>query len=50
MSAVWIDVQEAISHNKEVISNQDPSMGFSIERETLVLELAAEELVQYADK
>jgi ADP-ribose pyrophosphatase YjhB (NUDIX family) len=45
MSALWINIHEAISHNKEVISNQEASMGFSIERETLVLELIAKELI-----
>ncbi len=40
---VWIDIHEAIRHNKEVIANQEATMGYSIERETLVLELVAEE-------
>jgi 8-oxo-dGTP pyrophosphatase MutT (NUDIX family) len=44
MSAVWIDINEAIRHNKKVIAEQEESMGFSIERETLVLELVLEEL------
>jgi ADP-ribose pyrophosphatase YjhB (NUDIX family) len=48
MSSVWIDIHEAIRHNKEVISNQESSMGFSIERETLVLELVVRELIQLA--
>jgi 8-oxo-dGTP pyrophosphatase MutT (NUDIX family) len=43
MSSIWIDIHEAIRHNKEVIASQK-SIGFSIERETLVLELVAEEL------
>ncbi|MCI3918700.1 NUDIX domain-containing protein [Paenibacillus sp. TRM 82003] len=41
---VWVDLREAIAHNRAVIANREPSMGFSIERETLVLELVAEEL------
>lgn len=45
MSTVWIDINEAIKHNKEVIASQQESMGFSIERETYVLELVAKELV-----
>jgi 8-oxo-dGTP pyrophosphatase MutT (NUDIX family) len=45
MSPIWIDIHEAISHNKAVISNQEKSMGFSIERETLVLELIVKELL-----
>lgn len=48
MSAVWIDIQEAIRHNQQVIANQEASMGFSIERETLVLELILEDLRQPA--
>jgi 8-oxo-dGTP pyrophosphatase MutT (NUDIX family) len=44
MSAVWIDIHEAIRHNLEVISNQESTMGLSIERETLVLQLIAQEL------
>ncbi len=42
---VWIDIHEAIAHNKAVIANQEASMGFSIERETFVLELVLQELL-----
>ncbi|ABR47224.1 NUDIX hydrolase [Alkaliphilus metalliredigens QYMF] len=45
MSSIWIDIHEAIKHNKEVIANQETSMGFSIERETLALERVAEMLL-----
>jgi ADP-ribose pyrophosphatase YjhB (NUDIX family) len=45
MSSVWINIHDAIKHNKDVIANQDPSMGFSIERETYVLELVAQEFL-----
>ncbi|MEK6265612.1 MAG: NUDIX domain-containing protein [Clostridium sp.] len=45
MSSIWIDIHEAIRHNKAVIANQEESMGFSIERETLALELIVEELL-----
>jgi len=45
MSAVWIDINEAIGHNKEVIANKEDSMGLSIERETFVLEMIAKELI-----
>jgi len=45
MSCVWIDIHEAIKHNREVIAKQEASMGFSIERETLTLELVAQELM-----
>lgn len=44
MSAVWVDIHEAIRHNRQVIANREASMGFSIERETIVLELIAAEL------
>ncbi|WP_433743789.1 hypothetical protein [Paenibacillus amylolyticus] len=45
MSAVWIDIHQAIMHNRQVILNKEVSMGFSIERETIVLELIASELI-----
>ena len=45
MSSIWIDIHEAIKHNKEVIESQEESMGFSIERETLALELIVKELL-----
>lgn len=38
---VWVDLNEAIRHNRQVMADQEASMGFSIERETLVLELLA---------
>jgi ADP-ribose pyrophosphatase YjhB (NUDIX family)/transcription elongation factor Elf1 len=50
MEARWINIHEAISHNKEVISSKDPSMGFSIERETTVLEIVARELIETAPR
>lgn len=43
---VWINIHEAIAHNKKVMESNDPSMGFCIERETLVLELVAEEILK----
>ncbi|MCR2803982.1 NUDIX domain-containing protein [Paenibacillus soyae] len=42
---VWVDIREAIEHNRKVMANQEPSMGFSIERETIVLELVEAELI-----
>ncbi|MDN4079941.1 NUDIX domain-containing protein [Paenibacillus polymyxa] len=45
MSAVWIDIHQAIMHNRQVIKNKEASMGLSIERETIVLELIASELI-----
>ncbi|WP_166244675.1 NUDIX hydrolase [Paenibacillus turpanensis] len=45
MSAVWINIHEALRHNQEVMRKQEASMGFSILRETLVLERIVEQLL-----
>jgi ADP-ribose pyrophosphatase YjhB (NUDIX family) len=45
MSVVWIDIFEAIEHNKKVMESNESTMGLSIERETMALELVAKELV-----
>lgn len=45
MTSVWIDIYKAIKHNKRVMEKEEVSMGLSIERETLALELVAKELV-----
>lgn len=45
MSSVWIDINEAIQHNKRVMAKKEATMGMSITRETLALELVAKELV-----
>jgi 8-oxo-dGTP pyrophosphatase MutT (NUDIX family) len=45
MRVQWINIFDAILHNKKVISSQEASMGLSIQRETLVLEIVAKELV-----
>ncbi|MBS4539400.1 NUDIX domain-containing protein [Clostridium sp. D2Q-11] len=45
MSPVWVEIDEAISHNKNVMAKKEASMGFSIQRETLALELIARELL-----
>ena len=42
---VWINIYDAIKHNKEVIASKEDSMGLSIQRETIVLELVAKELL-----
>lgn len=42
---IWVDIHKAIEHNKEVIKNKEDSMGYSIERETLVLEMISNELL-----
>ncbi|MCT4595308.1 MAG: NUDIX domain-containing protein [Anaeromicrobium sp.] len=45
MDARWVNIHDAIAHNKKVIESKEDSMGLSIERETFVLELVAEELI-----
>lgn len=45
MTPVWIEIDEAIEYNRAVIAKKEESMGFSIERETLVLELIQKELL-----
>lgn len=45
MSSVWIEIEEAINHNRAVIVKKEKSIGLSIERETLVLELIKKELL-----
>ncbi|WP_353892825.1 NUDIX hydrolase [Proteinivorax hydrogeniformans] len=45
MAPVWIDINTAITHNKEVMAKKEKSMGLSIERETFALELIAKELI-----
>jgi ADP-ribose pyrophosphatase YjhB (NUDIX family) len=46
MSAVWMNIYDAIEHNKRLIETKDKKMGLSVERETFVLELIAKELVE----
>lgn len=46
---VWINIRQAIAYNKEVIKNNENSMGLSINRETFVLELILKELVEKND-
>lgn len=44
--AVWVNILEAIAHNKRVIAEKEASMGQSIFRETEVLELLVEDLLK----
>lgn len=44
VSAMWINIHEAIAHNLEVIKSY-PKAGLSIERETYLLQKIAKELV-----
>ena len=46
MTPIWVDIREAINHNKRVIERNEKSKGIYIERETLVLELVAKELLK----
>lgn len=44
MKAVWVNINEAIQHNKSTIANS-PKKGMSIERETFLLELIENTLI-----
>lgn len=44
MKPVWISIDEAISHNLDIIANSDKK-GMSVERETFLLKLVREELL-----
>jgi ADP-ribose pyrophosphatase YjhB (NUDIX family) len=44
MKPVWMNIHTAIAHNEEVIANS-PKKGLSIERETFMLKVIAEELL-----
>lgn len=44
MSPIWINIYDAINHNKQTIQHSDKK-GMSIERETFLLELIVKELL-----
>ncbi len=44
MTPLWMNIHEAINHNQDVIANSDKK-GLSIERETFMLKVIAQELV-----
>ena len=44
MKPLWKNIYEAIEHNEEIIANSDKK-GLSIERETFLLKVIAEELI-----
>lgn len=46
MRPVWIDLHEAIAHNRAVMARQEATIGLSIRRETFMLEALASDLVQ----
>lgn len=41
---VWVNIKEALSHNQNVIANSPQGMGFSIQRETFMLERIVSDL------
>lgn len=46
MKPVWVSVQEAMTHNRQVMSRQEKTMGQSIQRETYVLERISRQLLE----
>jgi len=46
MDARWVNIHEAIEHNKRVIEAQPENIGLYIDRELFMLELVARELVK----
>jgi 8-oxo-dGTP pyrophosphatase MutT (NUDIX family) len=50
MDARWINIHEAIAHNKKVIKNQPKTIGLYIDRELFMLELVAKELIKKENK
>lgn len=45
MRPLWMDLHTALKHNRAVMQRQEVTMGMSIQRETLILELVAKELL-----
>lgn len=50
MDARWINIYDAIAHNKKVIKNQPETIGLFIDRELFMLELVAKELIEQKGK
>lgn len=46
MEAKWVNIYEAIEHNKKVIEAQPETIGLYIDRELYMLELVAKELIE----
>ncbi len=42
---VWVNIYEAIRHNQKVMDTKEDSMGLSIQRETFILRMIAEEIL-----
>lgn len=48
MRPLWVDLDEAITHNRGVMQRREASMGLSIQRETFMLEDIANDLTKAA--
>ncbi|MFN3664032.1 NUDIX domain-containing protein [Yoonia sp.] len=48
MRPIWVDLDEAIAHNRAVVQRREASMGLSILRETFMLEHVADDLAKAA--
>ncbi|MFN3847569.1 MAG: hypothetical protein ACK4RZ_17370, partial [Paracoccaceae bacterium] len=48
MRPVWVDLEEAIAHNRGVMQRREASMGMSIQRETYLLEEIVNDLTKAA--
>lgn len=46
MKSCWVNINEALEHNQNVIEKKESSMGLSIERETYMLKLIKKELIK----
>jgi ADP-ribose pyrophosphatase YjhB (NUDIX family) len=46
MEARWVNIYEAIEHNRKIIETKPKNMGLYVDRELFVLELVAKELVE----
>ncbi len=46
MSAKWVNIYDAIEHNKSIIKNQPECIGLFIDRELYMLELVAKEIIE----
>lgn len=48
MRPIWVDLEEAIAHNRGVMQRREASMGMSIQRETFMLEEIVNDLTKAA--
>jgi ADP-ribose pyrophosphatase YjhB (NUDIX family) len=46
MVAKWVNIYEAIEHNRKIIETKPENMGLYVDRELFMLELVAKELVE----